>query len=88
MYRITLASNCVKAEHAQAAAQDITEEFKHRPWHQKVRCEWDGSRLMLHAENDFDSKGLALMDEFSDAITAYIGEPLDGDIEVLSIAEE
>jgi len=43
---------------------------------------------VLHAENDFDSDGLALMDEFSDAITANISEPLDGDIEVLSISEE
>jgi hypothetical protein len=86
VYRITLASNCVKADCGEAAARDITEEFAHRPWHQNVHCEWDGSRLVLHAENDYDSDGLALMDEFSDAITAYIEEPLDGDIEVLPIA--
>ena len=86
MYRITLASNCVKADTGEAAARDITEEFTHRPWHQNVRCEWDGSRLLLHAENDYDSNGLALMDEFSDAISACIDEPLEGNIEVLSVA--
>ncbi|HYH01073.1 MAG TPA: hypothetical protein VD837_18250 [Terriglobales bacterium] len=87
MYRITLACRCVKAAHAEEAARDITEEFTHRPWHQNVRCEWDGSRLLLRAENDYDLDGLALMDEFSDAITAYVPEPLDGDIEVLSVAD-
>jgi hypothetical protein len=87
MYRITLSSNCVKADCGEAAARDITEEFTHRPWHQNVRCEWDGSRLLLHAENDYDSNGLALMDEFSDAIAACIDEPLDGGIELLSVEE-
>ena len=85
MYRITLASKCVNAEGGETAARDITEEFTHRPWHHNVRCEWDGSRLLLHAENDFDLNGLALMDEFSDAIAAYIREPLEGGIEVLSV---
>ena len=87
MYRITLASNCVNAECAEAAARHITEEFTLRPWHKNVRCEWDGSRLLLHAENDYDANGFALVDEFSDAITACIGGPLDGDIEVLSVAK-
>jgi hypothetical protein len=87
MYRVTLASHCVDAQRALAAARDITEEFTHRPWHQNVRCEWDGFRLVLQGENDFDSEGLALLDEFSDAISACIDEPIDGDIEVLSVAE-
>lgn len=87
MYRITLASKCAKAEHGETAAREISEEFAHRPWHQNVRCEWDGSRLVLHAENDFDSNGLALMDEFSDAIAAVISEPLEGDIEIVSVAQ-
>jgi hypothetical protein len=34
----------------------------HRPWHQNVRCEWDGSRPLPYAKNDFDLNGLALMD--------------------------
>jgi hypothetical protein len=40
--------------------------------------------LVLHAENDFDPEGLALMDEFSDAISACIAGGFDGDIRVLS----
>ena len=85
MYRIVLACSGVRAENAGAAARDIAEEFTHRRWHQNVRCDWDGSRLLLHAENDFDSNGRALMDEFSDAISACIKESFDGNIEVVSI---
>ena len=85
MYRIVLACIGVRAEDAGAAARDITEEFNHRPWHQNVRCEWDGSRLVLDAENDYDSDGRALVDEFSDAISACIKEGFDGNIEVVSI---
>jgi hypothetical protein len=59
-----------------------------RPWHQNVRCEWDGSRLMLQAENDFDSNGLALLDEFSDAISASIADGFDGGIEVVSVSHQ
>ena len=59
MQRIVLACNGVPAHVAAAAARDITEESTHRPWHENVRCEWDGSQLVLQADNDFDSKGLA-----------------------------
>lgn len=85
MYRIVLACSGVRAENAGAAARDIAEEFSRRRWHHNVRCDWDGSRLLLQAENDFDSNGRALMDEFSDAISACIKEGFDGDIEVVSI---
>ncbi len=85
MYRVTLASACVSPDAAVQAAHNITEEFKKRPWHSNVRCEWDGRRLILQAENDFDSNGLALCDEFSDVISAYIRRPIDGDIEVVSV---
>jgi hypothetical protein len=86
MYRIVVACNGVPANVGAAAVRDITEEFTHRPWHQNVRCEWDGSRLMLQAENDFDSNGLALLDEFSDAISASIADGFDGGIEVVSVS--
>jgi hypothetical protein len=85
MYRIVLACSGVRADDALEAARDITEEFTHRPWHQNVRCEWDGPRLMLHAENDFDSDGRALGDEFSDAIIACVRDGFDGNIEVVSV---
>ena len=35
-------------------------------------CTWDGERLILQADNDYDPEGLALLDEFSDNISAFI----------------
>ena len=87
MYRVVLASACVTPDVAEEAARDVTEEFTHRPWHSNAKCEWDGVRLVLQADNDFDSNGLALRDEFSDAISAYVKEPLDGGIDILSVTE-
>lgn len=68
------------------AAEDIAKEFAtHRPWHKNVSCTWDGVRLILQAENDFDPEGLALQDEFSDCLSAYIAELFDGEIKIESI---
>jgi len=87
MFRIILVCTGVPTDAGAAGARDISEEFKHRPWHKNVTCVWDGSQLILQAENDFDSNGLALIDEFSDAISACIEEGFDGNIEILSIQE-
>jgi hypothetical protein len=87
MYRIVLVCEDVPKDAGQAAARDITEEFTHRPWHINATCAWDGSQLVLQADNDFDSDGLALCDEFSDAISAYISENFDGDLKILSVTE-
>ena len=38
---------------------------------------------MLGADNDFDADGLALMDEFSDLLSAFL-PPFDGDIRFVS----
>ena len=84
-YRIVLACNGVPAHAGTVGARDIAEEFTHRPWHKNVTCVWDGSQLILQADNDFDSNGRALVDEFSDAISACIKDGFDGDIEVLSV---
>ena len=78
MYRIVLTCKGVPTETGAACADDISTEFKHRPWHENVTCVWDGSQLTLQAENDFDSNGLALVDEFSDAISACIEGGFDG----------
>jgi hypothetical protein len=85
MYRIVLACNGIPSDSGPSGAKDISEEFTHRPWHKNASCAWDGSRLILQAENDFDSEGFALMDEFSDAISACIKNSGDGDISVLSV---
>jgi hypothetical protein len=87
MYRIILACNGVPAHAGSVAAQDITEEFTHRPGHKNVSCVWDGSKLILQADNDFDSNGLALLDEFSDAISACIEGGFDGDLSIVSIQD-
>jgi hypothetical protein len=86
MYRVVLACKGVPADVGAVTARDITEEFTHRPWHRNVHCEWDGSRLILQADNDFDSNGLALLDEFSDAISASITDGFDGGIDVVSVS--
>jgi len=49
--------------------------------------ELDGKSLILVAENDFDSDGLALSDEFSDAIAAHVSGGFDGPIRVVSVVE-
>jgi hypothetical protein len=85
MYRIIMACEGVPPNAGAEAARDISDEFTHRPWHKNVRCVWDGSKLILQAENDWDSDGLGLIDEFSDAISAYIKDAFDGDIKILSI---
>ncbi len=71
-YRIVLACDGIPDEQALEAAVDVAEEFTHRPWHENVQCKLSDGALMLSAENDYDPQGLALMDEFSDAISACI----------------
>lgn len=88
MFRVVLACYGVPEAAGAEAATDITAEFADgRPWHSNVICTWYGSRLVLQADNDFDSEGLALMDEFSDCIAAYIEEPFDGEIKVESVSK-
>jgi hypothetical protein len=69
-YRIVLACDDVPADRAMQTASDVAEEFTHRPWHENVECKWSDGSLLLSAEDDHDPQGLALMYEFSDAISA------------------
>ena len=88
MYRVVLICHGVPQSAGSEAAADITREFaEHRQWHSNVTCTWEGSRLILSAENDYDADGLALMDEFSDCIAAYITGGFDGDIQVESVTQ-
>jgi hypothetical protein len=75
-------------EIGEQAARDIADEFAHRPWHTNVRCTWDNHCMRLEANNGYDDKGLALCDEFSDAIAACAAmyERL-GDIRIISVTE-
>ncbi|UXI68946.1 hypothetical protein [Tahibacter amnicola] len=86
MYQVQLICTGVPESSGAEAAVDITEEFsQHRQWHRNVLCTWDGRHLRLQADNDFDPDGLALMDEFSDCIAAYI-EPFTGSLRVESLS--
>ena len=86
MAKIRLSCSGVPSAAGAQAARDITAEFaEHRPWYRNVTCTWDGARLLLEAENDNDDDGLALTDEFSDCLAAYIADPFDGDIQLEAI---
>ena len=66
----------------------IAEEFAHRPWHTNVRCMWDRPSLRLEAQNDYDNQGLAIRDEFSDALSACVAiYERVGEIRIVSISE-
>jgi hypothetical protein len=72
VFRVT-----VKCEHIASAAwpdalEDVRTEFLDRPWHHIVDVRWSGEdTLLLIADNDYDSDGEALADEFSDTVAAY-----------------
>jgi hypothetical protein len=83
-YRVILACTGVPTNAGAQAALDITEEFTHRPWHHSAVCRWDGNVLILQAENDFDPNGVALTDEFSDAISANVEGGFEDDIRAQS----
>jgi hypothetical protein len=90
MFRVVLECGAegLSQQTGEQAAMDIAEEFVHRPWHTNLRCTWDSHRIRLEAENDYDKNGFALLDEFSDALTACIAmyEGL-GDIRIVSVTE-
>lgn len=88
IYRAVLVCDGVPKPAGPEAAVDIAKEFAvHRKRHANVTCVWDGSRLTLTAENDYDPKGLALLDEFSDCLSAFVVGGFDGDLKVKSVAE-
>jgi hypothetical protein len=87
IYRSTVTCIGLSEEEAKEAVADMLLEFAERPWQEKVNCEWRDGVLRLSAQNDTDANGLALLDEFGDAITAYINYSGDIKIEVESVIE-
>ena len=89
MYRITMRAGGVSPEIGATVARDIEDEFReYRPWHKQVTCSFSDGILTLVATNDFDREGLALSDEFSDCLSAYV--PMgkitgDGPLEVIKV---
>jgi hypothetical protein len=88
MFRVTLICDGLPASAGEGAARDITKEFADgRRWHSSVTCEWDGTRLILRSENDFDETGQATLDEFRDCIAAYVTEYEGSSIRIESVSE-
>lgn len=71
-YRVTVSCTGVTKDEAVSGVPDILEEFRERPWHENVSCHWYANKLLFTAENDYDSIGDAVLDEFSDAVHACI----------------
>ena len=86
-YRVVIECSGAPAEAGALGAAEITADFSKRHWHRDGECRWDGKRLTLSVEDDFDPIGLALMDEFSDEISACIKERFDGDLRLVSSTE-
>jgi len=72
MYRVTLTCSGLTEAEGAAAVDDILEEFRNRPWQRNVTCEWKDGFLQLSGTNEVDENGLALLDEFGDAISACV----------------
>jgi len=89
MYRIVIVCPGVSDRLGAEAAADIQKHFEaDRPHHQNVRCSFTAGELTLTAENDFDTNGLALQDEFSDCISAFLSEtPAGSDLIIKSVTE-
>ena len=88
MFHIVIECKGIPTSAGSQAAVDITEEFTHRPWHHNATCTWDGRILRLEADNDYDEKGLAFLDEFSDAICACITDDGGSDLRVVAVTQD
>lgn len=71
-YRVAVVCRGLTEPQLVEAAADMLLEFAERPWQMDVRCEAKDGVLRLSALNDFDSDGQALLDEFRDAVVAYV----------------
>jgi hypothetical protein len=72
MYRSTVVCTGLSEAETLEAVADMLAEFAQRPWQQSVACEWRDGVLRLSAQNEVDATGMALLDEFQDAVVAYI----------------
>jgi hypothetical protein len=79
MYRVVLEADSIPSDEGPAAAVDIAKEFaERRQHHSNVTCSYADQKLTLTAENDFDPDGVALQDEFSDCICAFVRHSIPG----------
>ena len=87
MFRITVSCEGITPEKWPEAMSDVREEFGSRRWHHIVDIRWSGPSLLLTAENDYDSNGEALADEFSDTIAACAPGTPGYSVRVVSVAK-
>lgn len=87
MYQSTFICTGLSNEEAGEAVADMLTEFAQRSWQQAVTCEWRDGVLRLSAENDADRTGMALLDEFGDAICVYINYSGEIHVSVESVLE-
>ena len=85
MLRSTVTCTGLTDSETVEAVSDLLSEFAERPWQQDVRCEWREGVLRLSAQSAVDSNGMALLDEFQDAVVAYIKCEGDLHFEVESV---
>jgi hypothetical protein len=86
MFRAVLECTGINEPEGPEAAQEIMQEFsQNRRHHQNVTCSFSDGKLILTAEIYFDPAGLALLDELSDCICAYVKDAGNGDIVVKSV---
>ena len=71
MFRVTVKFERIARDVWPKALEDVRTEFRDRPWHRIVDVRWAGNTLLVIAENDYDSDGEALANEFSDTVAAY-----------------
>ncbi len=88
MFRITVSCEGITPEKWPAAMSDIREEFGNRQWHHVIDIRWLGQTLLLTAENDYDSNGEALADDFSDTIAAYAPGTPGYSVRVVAVAKQ
>jgi hypothetical protein len=55
--------------------------------HRVVDVSWSEQALVLVVENDYDSDGEALGDEFSDTVAAYASGPVGFSIRILAVTD-
>ncbi len=88
MYRVTIVCEGLSSNEGKEASDDIAQEFReHRNWHKNPICTWDGEKLILTVENDFDDDGKATLDEFRDCLAAYVTDYFDCTVTIDSVAK-
>ena len=85
MFRVTVKCERIAQRAWPDALEDVRTEFRSRPWHSIVDVKWSGDLLLLVADNDYDSSGEALADEFSDTVSAYAPGTAGYQVDVVSV---